>query len=175
MPENIDTEVLLAGGYSIFLILVAFSLEMLARYSHRRSERVRVAGFRYQPQHDFWECPTGEHLRRIAFDPSRGLARYRAPAHVCNACSMKQICTGSDTGREIEHNPNSWLESELSRFHRGISLSLLLLADSLLVAEMIRHQKTTEQLLLGFLLVPIILLGAQLTFAFFASRADSKG
>ena len=88
---------------------------------------------------------------------------------------MKQICTASDTGREIEHNPNSWLESELSRFHRGISLTLLLLADSLLVAEMIRHQKTTEQLLLGFLLVPIILLGAQLAFAFFASRADGKG
>jgi hypothetical protein len=175
MLQNIDIEVLLAGGYSIFLILVAFSLEMVARYSHRRSERVRVAGFRYQHQHDFWECPTGEQLRRIAFDPGRRLARYRAPAHACNACFMKQICTGSDTGREIEHNPNSWLESELSRFHRGISLSLLLLAQLLLVAEMIRHQRTTELLLLGFLLVPITLLGAQLASAFFASRADGKG
>ena len=68
MLQNIDIEVLLAGGYSIFLILVAFSLEMVARYSHRRSERVRVAGFRYRPQHDFWECPTGEQLRRIAFE-----------------------------------------------------------------------------------------------------------
>jgi nitric oxide reductase subunit B len=98
--------------------------------------------------------------------------RYMIPA--CNAYSMKQICTGSDAGREIEHNPNSWLESELSRFHRGISLSLLLLAELLLVIEMIRHQRTTELLLLGFLLVPITLFGAQLTSAFFASRADGK-
>ena len=88
---------------------------------------------------------------------------------------MKQICTGSDTGREIEHNPDSWLESELSRFHRWNLVSLLLLAQLLLVAEMIRHQRTTELLLLGFLLVPITLLGAQLTSAFFASRADGKG
>ena len=52
MLQNIDIEVLLAGGYSIFLILVAFCLEMLARHSHRRSEQVRIAGFRYRPQHD---------------------------------------------------------------------------------------------------------------------------
>ncbi len=175
MLQNIDIEVLLAGGYSIFLILVAFLLEMLARYSYRRSEQVRVAGFRYQPQHDLWECPTGERLRRIAFEPGNRVARYRASAHVCNACTMKPICTGSDTGREIEHNPNSWLESELSRFHRGISLSLILLAVLLLIAEMIRHQKTTDELLLGILLVPITLFGAQLTSAFFASRTDGKG
>ena len=31
MLQNIDIEVFLAGGYSIFLILVAFSLEMVAR------------------------------------------------------------------------------------------------------------------------------------------------
>ena len=89
MLQNVDIEVLLAGGYSIFLILVAFSLETAARYSHRRSERVRVAGFRYQRQHDYWECPTGEQLRQVAFDPDRRLARYRAPAHACNACFMK--------------------------------------------------------------------------------------
>ena len=168
MLQIIDIEVLLAGGYSIFLILVAFSLEMLARYSHRRSELVRLAGFRYQRKHDFWECPTGELLRRIASDPGRRAARYRAPAHACNACSMKQICTGSDTGREIEHNPNSWLESELSRFHRGISLGLLLLAELLLVVEMLRHERPTELLVLGGLLVPITLLGTQLLSAFLA-------
>jgi hypothetical protein len=87
---------------------------------------------------------------------------------------MKQICTESDTGREIEHNPDSWLESQLSRFHRGISLSLLLLAELLLVAEMIRHQRTTELLFLGFLLVPITLLETQLASAFFAARAGLR-
>jgi hypothetical protein len=109
------------------------------------------------------------------FRPWRTLSsRYRTPAHACNACSMKQICTASDTGREIEHNPDSWLESELSRFHRGISLSLLLLAELLLVAEMIRHQRITELLFLGLLLVPITLLETQLASAFFASRAELR-
>jgi hypothetical protein len=52
------------------------------------------------------------------------LVRYRAPAHICNACSIKHLCTESEGGREIEHNPDSWLESEIARFHRGVSLAL---------------------------------------------------
>jgi nitric oxide reductase large subunit len=62
----------------------------------------------------------------------------------------------------------------LSVGHRGISLSLLLLAELLLVAEMIRHQRTTELLFLGFLLVPITLLETQLASAFFAARAGLR-
>jgi hypothetical protein len=168
MQQTIDIEVLLAGAYAVFLILVAFGLELLARHSHHRSKQMGVAGFRYHRHHDVWECPAGQHLKPIATDYGQRLVRYRAPAHICNGCSIKRLCTDSDEGREIEHHPDSWLESELARFHRGISLALLLLAGLLLVVEMIRHASPMELLILSGFLVPVALLGSQLSSAFFA-------
>lgn len=174
MLPALDMEVLLASGYALFLIIVAFSLEMVARHSHRHAERAPLAGFKYDRQRDFWECPTGQKLMRVAFDHHRGLSRYRAPAAICNTCSLKQLCTSSDRGREIEHSPDSWLQSELARFHRGISLSLLLLAQLLLIAEMVRHQRAAERLFLGSLLLPLTFFGIQLASAFFSSRAGPR-
>ena len=84
-----------------------------------------------------------------------------------NACSIKHLCTQSDDGREIEHDPDAWLESELALFHRGISLALLFLAGLLLVVEMIRHENPTELLILSGFLIPVALLGSQLSSAFF--------
>lgn len=170
MPQTIDIEVFLAIAYAIFLLLVAFGLELLARHSHHRSKQMRIAGFRYHRQHDVWECPTGEQLKPIATDYGRRLVRYRAPAHICNKCSIKHLCTESDDGREIEHDPDSWLESELARFHRGISLALLFLAGLLLVVEMIRHERPLELLILSGFLVPVALLGSQLSCAFLSAR-----
>ena len=57
MQQTIDIEVLLAGGYAVFLLLVALGLELLARHSHHRSKQMDVAGFRYHRQRDVWECP----------------------------------------------------------------------------------------------------------------------
>ena len=106
---------------------------------------------------------------RVTLDYRTGVARYRAPAHACNACALKPLCTDSPHGREIEHQPNAWLQSELARFHRGMSLTLLLLATSWLVAEMFRHRQPSELLLLGGVLAPITLLGSWLLSAFIAS------
>jgi hypothetical protein len=170
MLQTIDIEVVLAGAYAMFLLVVALGLELVARHSHHRSKQMGIAGFRYHRQHDVWECPVGQHLKRIATDYERRLARYRAPAHICNKCSIKHLCTASDEGREIEHHPDSWLQSELARFHRGISLALLILAELLLTVEMIRHSGASELLILGLLLLAITLLAAKHLSAFFASR-----
>jgi hypothetical protein len=174
MVQSIDIEVLLAGAYAVLLILIALSLELVARYSHVRSEQMRIAGFRYLRQHDIWECPTGQHLRPVASDYAQRSVRYRASARACNACSIKHLCTDSDEGREINHHPDSWLQSELARFHRGISLALLLLAGLLLLVEMVRHERPMELLVLVGILVPIILVGTQLASAFFASQTGSR-
>jgi len=170
MLRTIDIEVLLSCAYAVFLVLVAFGLELAARYSHHRSKHVGLAGFRYHRQLDLWECPTGQHLWPVASDPSRRVYRYRAHAHVCNACSIKDLCTSSDQGRELEHNPNSWLESEVQRFHRGISLSILVLAASLLIFEMVRHQRPTELLMLSGCLGAVTVLAMRLFAAYFARR-----
>ena len=171
MLQTIDIEVFLAVAYAVFLLLTAAGLELLARHSHHRSKQMSIAGFRYNRRHDLWECPTGQQLKPITSDYAQHLVRYRAAAHVCNACSIKHLCTESNEGREIEHNPHYWLESEMARFHRGISLVLLFLGCLLLVVEMIRHQRPMELLTLSAFLLPIAVLGSQRLSAFLAPKS----
>ena len=146
MIHGVHLEVILAGGYALLLVGVAVLLELVARHSHRRTEHFRNSGFVYQKKLDVWQCPTGHHLTREQTDFERKIARYRAPAHKCNACHCKQDCTDSDDGRVLESRLDAWLQSELSRFHRGISLALLLLAILFLGAEMYCHQEMRDWL-----------------------------
>jgi hypothetical protein len=169
MISGVHVEVVLAAGYAIFLVGVAVVLELLARHSHQRSEHYRNSGFVYLRNMDLWECPAGRQLTRLEVDYERRIARYRAPADACNACSLKNNCTDSDEGRLLESRLDSWVESELSRFHRGISLALLLLATIILVAETIRHAEARELLLVGSLLVPLGIAETKL-FVSFVSR-----
>ena len=174
MLDTIPVEVLLAAGYAIFLILVAAVLEGLAKHSHRRSEQYEVAGFRFHREFDRWECPTGQRLHRSGVEHDRRIIRYKAPAHACNACHVKANCTDSETGREIEQHLDSWLTSEIRRFHHGISLVLLLLAALLLIIEAARYREPRSDLLLGFLLVPVAIAAARLTSAFFSSVGQAR-
>jgi hypothetical protein len=121
----VATESLLAAGYALFLALAALGLDALARYSHRRSELYRTAGFIYMETTDAWECPEGERLHRVETDLHLRLARYRARAHVCNACPRKGECTDSDTGREVTRALDPWPHSEAGRFHRGIAVAMV--------------------------------------------------
>ena len=83
---DMSAETLLAGAYSLALLLSAGVLEWLSAHTHRRSLRYRTAGFDYQADQDVWVCPEGEHLWPHEFDHERRLVRYRAQAHVCNRC-----------------------------------------------------------------------------------------
>jgi hypothetical protein len=166
MVDGFHTEALMAGGYALFLAAVAAALEWLARHSHHRSERMRVTGFKYRHEFDLWECPTGQHLRRHSTDHQRRIVRYRAPAHVCNCCHKKTDCTDSEDGREIEHRVDSWVQSEIRRFHRGISLTLLLLAGLILAAELARYNRPRDMIALGIPLVAISAAGARLATGF---------
>ena len=120
-----------------------------------------------------WQCPTGHHLTREQTDFERKIAPYRAPAHKCNGCHFKSDCTDSDDGRVLESRLDAWLQSELSRFHRGISLALLLLAVLILAAEMIRYRDAREWILLGVLLAPIVFAGSKLSVSFW--ERERKG
>jgi hypothetical protein len=170
--SGVHAEVVLAAIYAIFLAGVAFVLEFLARHSHQRSERYRNSGFVYFQKLDSWECPAGRQLLRTETDFQRRIVHYRAPADACNACSLKNNCTDSNNGRLLESHMDSWVESELRRFHRGISLVLLLLATIILVAESVRHPGPRELFLVGCLLVPVGLAETKL-FASFLTRRGS--
>jgi Transposase DDE domain len=162
---GISSEVLLVAGYAAFLVLVAAGLEALGRHSHRRSELFHVTGFQYRRELDLWECPTGHQLPRSETDYRRRIVRYRAPSHVCNTCPSKPACTDSDKGREIERQVDSWLSSEIRRFHRAVSVALLLLAALILVAQTLHHHQGHELVVLCFLLGSIGVIGKRLLAA----------
>ena len=79
--------------------------------------------------------------------------RYRAKAHVCNACPRKAACTDSDHGREIVRPLDPWPHSEAGRFHRGISLLMVVLGLLIVVVEAARHHDASELALLAAVLV----------------------
>ncbi|MGH9393582.1 MAG: hypothetical protein ACRD1E_05385 [Terriglobales bacterium] len=124
----------LAAAYAGLLAATAGGLEWAARRVHRRAEAYKTAGFAYEREHDRWRCPTGNLLHRRQADHHRVRVLYQAPAHVCNGCALKQQCTDSDQGRSLELTPDLWIGSTMARFHRGLSLSLLLLAELILAA-----------------------------------------
>jgi len=113
------TETLLAAGYAVLLLVVAFGIERMAHRSHRRAEAYATSGFIYHAHLDVWECPTGQHLQPIHVDEPRRMTRYRALAAACNRCPLKTGCTDSDSGREVTRTHDPWLETEIGRFHRG--------------------------------------------------------
>ena len=154
-----NPEVLLAAGYAALLTLGAFILDWLSAHTHRRSLRFRTAGFTYDDTLDHWECPEGEHLWPHEFDHERRLVRYRAKAHVCNGCPRKEACTDSDGGREIVRPLDPWPHSEAGRFHRGISLMMIVLSALILAVEGVRHHQPEEAALLLALLASTVVAG----------------
>lgn len=160
--SDLHTETLLAAGYAVFLIAAAIALDRLARHAQHRSERYRTGGFNYMAGLDAWECPEGERLDRVETDHELRLVRYRARAHVCNTCRLKDACTDSDEGREIAASLDSWPHSEAGRFHRGIAVVMVALAVLVLAAAAMLHHGPGDLMLLGAGLVGVTLAGLYL-------------
>jgi hypothetical protein len=80
-------------------------------------------------------------LLMIAFGIER-LGRLRTPAEACDRCPLKVVCT------------DSWLESELGRFHRGLSLVLVTLSGLITTIALVRNHADNDVLVL----VPVMLL-----------------
>ncbi len=170
-----DAEVLLASGYAGFLVVVSATLEGVARYVHRRAERSNTQGFSYLPQRDVWECPNGQHLHREGVDEALRIIRYRAQPHHCNSCPGKARCTDSDSGRVVEHQAESWVQSGIRRFHRGMSLSLVLLAAMILAIEIVRYQELQERIFLLCFLAGLCVSGLRLFRSLRTSSRMERG
>jgi hypothetical protein len=78
---------------------------------------------------------------------------------VCNACPVKERCTDSDRGRELVRPVDPWPHSEAGRFHRVISLMLVVLAACVLLVEIVRHHRPAEAAVLCALLALCVLVG----------------
>ena len=172
--HGIHREVLLAAGYAIFLALVAGALELLARHSHERTRRIRTVGFSYHADRDVWRCPNDKELYRLPQVGQSPVVQYRAPAYHCNKCLIKSSCTDSDSGRLVEVQPDSWIQSELRRFHRGLSLALLLLAALIVAAMLVTHRRVEDRLLLATVFMGLSVVGSRLAWSFFSSSANRR-
>jgi hypothetical protein len=155
----VTPEAALAAGYAVFLLLAAGLLEWLSVHTHRRSLRYRTAGFEYDVDHDHWTCPDGQQLWPVEFDEQRRLMRYRAKAHICNGCALKEACTDSHEGREIVRPLDPWPHSEAGRFHRAVSLVLVGVAVLVLVVGAARNHAAAEVAALLALLCVALLTG----------------
>ncbi|MGA8443559.1 MAG: hypothetical protein WB762_23730 [Candidatus Sulfotelmatobacter sp.] len=174
MIYGFHVDVLFGATYAIFLVTVAAILERVALHSHRLSRQMEVAGFKFHTVHDRWECPTGQYLERHQTDHHLRIVTYRAPAHACNVCHCRENCTDSEDGRRIEHRLDSWLQSEIRRFHRGISLLLLLLAGLILAAEVSNQDTFRDWTMILGLLLPIATFGTRLLTVFLARTAEGS-
>jgi len=154
--KGIHIQVLLAVSYSLFLLCVAFILELTARRTHWRAKMYRHRGFRYIRHLDVWECPVGEHLLRRMTDEVRHLVRYRARAEKCNSCGLKVHCTDSNEGREVVHSTEDWMDTEVGRFHRGISLMLLALGVLITIVFWAHYHNALESMIFAFTLASLL-------------------
>jgi hypothetical protein len=152
-------EALIAAGYAALLVLGAFVLEWLSAHTHRRSLRYHTAGFTYHTDLDHWECPQGERLWPHEYDHQRRLVRYRANAHACNVCPLKERCTDSDHGREIVRPVDPWPHSEAGRFHRVIALLMVALGALVTLTAGARNHSAGEAAVLGAVLLTALASG----------------
>lgn len=139
-------ETLLAVGYAGFLVAAAWLLERLAALTFRRSGARPPPGFRYREELDVYECPTGEHLLALPDDRRPGLRRYRAPHDRCRDCFFAVRCTPDRRPREVVRPLQPWLVSGIGRFHRGLSLTLLVLAAVILSLAAVVYGETSREL-----------------------------
>lgn len=160
---SVHAEVLLASGYVLLLLASAGGLDRLARHTRDRSDRFRTQGFTYSAAHDHWVCPEDQYLWPQEYDAERRLIRYRAKPSVCNACPVKDDCTGSGHGREIVKTVGGWPHSEADRFHRGIALLLVALAGLLVVVELIRFHAPADLAVLGAVAIAVGWTGLRLS------------
>ena len=97
------------------------------------------------------------------------LARYRARAHVCNACPGKGDCTDSDTGRELTRALDPWPHSEVGRFHRGIAVAIVGFGILVIGAGAVLHHDPADLAVLGGTLLVSTVVGLYLLADFRAA------
>ena len=171
---NVSIEYVLMLGYAVALSIIALLLEMAARHAHQRSLSTSTVGFTYHPERDVWQCPRDQHLFPVFSDSAKGVVVYRAPASACNSCRSKAACTDSSDGREIERRTTNGLEYGMQRFHRAMSLTLLLLASVILVTEMVRAVGLYPRLVLAAVLATFCTVMWRLGMAMRISRSGSR-
>ncbi|MEP6754584.1 MAG: hypothetical protein ABJA67_03700 [Chthonomonadales bacterium] len=123
-----ELEVWLILGYVLVVLSGARLCEVLARVHFQRAHQYAERGFKYDEVTDQYHCPKGERLNRDRIQFGETVSRmavYRAPASTCNRCPLKASCTPNDDGRRLYRPLAAWIETDVGRFHRRVSLVMI--------------------------------------------------
>jgi hypothetical protein len=155
----LDLGLVLLLAYLLALWVGGWALELMARAHFRRAQRYAHHGFAYDAVLDHYECPQGERLTLHTFDDRNKLAIYKAPAATCNECVLKAFCTPHDEGRRVYRSLAEFHETDVGRFHRRLSLTILAVALAFSAGGLIAWwNKPGEWLLLIATGVSLVLL-----------------
>jgi hypothetical protein len=124
----LDLALVLLVAYVLALWAGGWILERVAQAHFHRAQRYAHHGFAYDAELDRYECPQGELLTLHTFDDRNKLAIYKAPAASCNECMLKTFCTPHHEGRQVYRSLVEFHETDVGRFHRGLSLVILAIA-----------------------------------------------
>ena len=116
-----DVTVWLIGAYAVFLLAVAWGIDLLGKRSAERSASWRTGNFVYHSDNDAWKCHEDQWLWPAAFDPEKRVIRYEGQHAICGRCPSKNECSPTPGPREITKALDPWPHSETGRFHRGIA------------------------------------------------------
>ncbi|HAT1548289.1 TPA: hypothetical protein I8X58_001349 [Corynebacterium striatum] len=138
---------LLAVCYGLFLLVVGWGFDAMAKQTANRTMANRAGTFRYLEEHDAWQCPEDQWLWPSSFDPENRVMRYRANPTVCNTCPVKDACTVSHHGREVTRQLDPLPHSDSGRFHRGIALAVAAMGYLLPLSSLITNHSPSEILI----------------------------
>jgi hypothetical protein len=133
-----DLEVWLLLGYAAAVLTAARVTEALAAAHFRRARRFAEQGFHYDERADHYRCPHGKRLSLHVIDSTDRVAAYRAPASSCARCPSKAACTPHDEGRHIYRPLAEWAETDVGRFHQGVSVLMAASGSAVSLVAMLR-------------------------------------
>lgn len=163
----------LVAIYALFLVAIAWGIDLMARRSSLRASRWRTGSFTYHTNHDAWVCPQDQWLWPTSFDPAHRVMRYRASPTVCNSCPVKSTCTTSDHGREVTRELDPWPHSEAGRFHRGIACAVAAMALVMLLGMLIGSRSVADVLALLGASVLVVIAGVPLARHFWNTPSNA--
>lgn len=159
---GVGFETWFAAGYCVALVGLAYVIDRLARRAGSAAEGGATFGFSYHEDHDAWKCPEDQWLWPQSYDPDHRVMRYRASPSICNACPVKETCTPSRSGREVQRAVDVWPASEAARFHRGIACAVVLMGLVWPIGALATRPGTAASIVLGAAMVGSLLLSLPL-------------
>lgn len=164
--------VLLVSGYAFVLLLVAWGFDRMGQRSAEKAAQWRTGNFIYHSDQDAWKCHQDEWLYPASFDPDKRVIRYAGQHAICGRCPIKDECSPSPGPRELTRAIDPWPHSESGRFHRGISLCIVVIGVFLPAAMLLGAHDAADVVILVSTVVVALVVATALARALVRTPAN---